>query len=310
MWRFYWAGVLLTLCAVASLVANVAAAQAPQIVDVQATNVTDTSAIITWTTCTPGNSTVNYGNTTSLGSSVSESANVTAHSIALGNLTPATLYYYEVISAVPGNTTIDNRCGSYYTFTTYQAPVELAGWAWCTDGGAVYQALFHGYRTMVERTGASGSYSLHVAGNLTLVDLGEVVPLDMYGSRVRSLFYLRQEVTGKSATFEGTWINAANSTYYVATTGVVALPNPTGGNLKTARLCFTTLRTPDVAVALTQPGSFVDDLESMVTRFAKFTDSVLDSLVGTGIRATLGGILTKLATVMAGLRGLGTPYVP
>lgn len=300
---------MLALCIVWSLMASEARAQAPQIVDVQATNVTDTSAIITWTTCSLGNSTVNYGNTTSLGASVFDSGCVTAHSMALGSLIPATLYYYEVISAVPGNTTTDNRCGSYYTFTTYQAPIELAGWAWCTDGGGVYQATFNGYRTMLQRTAASGSYSLHVAGNLTLVELGEVVGLEMYGSRVRSLFYLRQEVTGKSAGFEGTWI-AANSTYYVLTTGVVALPNPTGANLKTARLCFATLRTPDVAVTLTEPGGFVDDLESMVTRFAKAVDSVLDSLVGTGIRATVGGMLAKLATLVAAIRGTGTPYVP
>jgi hypothetical protein len=255
------------------------------------------------------NSTVNHGNTTVLGSSVADGASVTLHALALGNLTPATLYYYEVISGVDGNTT-DDRCGSYYTFTTYQAPIELAGWAWCTDGGAVNQATLEGYRTMLERTGASGSYSLHVAGNLTLIETGEVIPLDMYGSRLRSLFYLRQEVTGKSATFEGTWIDGGNSSYYVSTTGVVALPNPSGTALKTARLCFAVLRTPDVAVTLTEPGSFVGDLESMVTRSAKFVDSVLDSLIGTGIRQTLGNILTKLATLAAGLRGTGTPYVP
>ncbi len=310
MRRLYWAAAVLALCAALSLAADAASAQGPQIVDVQATNITDTSATITWTTCTAGNSTVNYGNTTALLSpSVSDSANVFAHSLALGNLTPDTLYYYEVISGVDGNTT-DDRCGSYYIFTTYQAPIGLAGWAWCTDGGAVNQATLEGYRTMLERTGAPGSYSLHVAGNLTLIETGEVVPLDMYGSRVRSLFYLRQEVTGKSATFEGTWIDAANSTYYISTTGVVALPNPGGAELKTARLCFATLRTTDVAVTLTEPGSFVDDLESMVTRFAKFVDSLLDSLIGTGIRQTLSNILTKLATLAAGLRGMGTPYVP
>jgi phosphodiesterase/alkaline phosphatase D-like protein len=86
-------------------------------------NVTDTSATITWTTDEAADSVVNYGNTTALGSTESDSALVTDHAIGLTNLAPATLYYYEVNSTnAGGNTTVDNNGGAYYTFTTAAPP--------------------------------------------------------------------------------------------------------------------------------------------------------------------------------------------
>jgi hypothetical protein len=300
--------VLLTL-----LLAGTASAQGPAICDVEADNVGNISATITWTTSVPADSTVNYGRTASLGLTASDSANVTDHSILLTNLTPGALYYYEVVSSSGiGNTAVDNNCGNYYTFTTFSHSLVLRGWAWYSYVGYLVPATFEGHASMVNRTHTGNSSSLHVVGNLTL-DLANapdvITELDMYGNRARSLFYLRQEVTGKSASLQGTWIYAGNDTYYVCATGRVTLPNLSGDEFKTARLCFVILRTPDVDVPIASPGgSFVQNMEAIITRFAAFVNTFLDWMAG-GLGTVVSKILFQLTKLMAALRDLGTPYL-
>jgi hypothetical protein len=311
----YWIASILLLVTLTLLLAGTASAQAPAICDVRAVNVGNTSATITWTTSVLANSTVNYGNTTALGLTASDSANVTAHSIALTNLTPATLYYYEVVSSSGiGNTTVDNNCGNYYTFTTFSQSIQLEGWAWYSYTGYLVPATFDGFVTLVDRTHAGNSSSLHVVGNLTLemINAGgnETVELDMYGNRVRSLVYLGQEVTGKSANFAGTWIDAGNSTYYVGISGVLSLPNPGGDKFKTARVCFVVLRTSCVDVPLVAPGgSFAQNLDAIITRLADLLNTFLDWMAG-GLATTVSKILFQLTKIVAALRGaLGTTYI-
>lgn len=98
--------------------------------NIQAKNISSTSAIISWTTDEQSNSTVRYG-TTAPTSEASNSALVTSHSISLTALSKNTLYYYEVQSAdASGNVAADNNNGTYYTFTTLSAnmpPVANAG---------------------------------------------------------------------------------------------------------------------------------------------------------------------------------------
>ena len=306
------AGALLLSVVLALVMVGVAVAQGPEIVDVEAANICDTTATITWTTCESANSTVTYGDTTPPTQTQTKSGNYTSHSIGLAGLNPDTLYYYSVSSTgADGNTTVDDRCSQYYTFTTFSDTLSLDGWGWCTDYAEVVEAELDGCVAIVQRAQAPETYSLHVTGNLTLHRSGgpEVIPIDAYGSRVRSLFYLRQEITGKSASFEGTWMDAAGGQYYIMCTGAVGLPNPGGQSLKTARICFVVLRTPDVEVAIADSGTFVEDIESMATRFVKFIDGVLDSLLGTGFREILSNILEKLAAFVAALRNLGAPYV-
>ena len=70
-----------------------------------ATNITASDATITWTTDELSNSVVEYGLTTSYGSSSSNPANVTSHSIPLTGLAANTLYHYRVKSTdAAGNT--------------------------------------------------------------------------------------------------------------------------------------------------------------------------------------------------------------
>jgi len=102
----------------------------PIISNVITTNITSISATVTWTTNEPSNSVVNYGKTTLLGSTISDAAMVTSHSVNLTGLEKNTVYYYEVQSTdASGNTATDNNNGAYYTFTTLenQPPIANAG---------------------------------------------------------------------------------------------------------------------------------------------------------------------------------------
>lgn len=93
----------------------------PVISNVASGSITTNSALITWTTDEPSNSVVEYGLTTSYGSSTSNATNVTSHSIALSGLSASTLYHYRVKSTdAAGNTAtgVDN------TFTTGTASVS------------------------------------------------------------------------------------------------------------------------------------------------------------------------------------------
>ncbi|OGS24644.1 MAG: hypothetical protein A2297_07005 [Elusimicrobia bacterium RIFOXYB2_FULL_48_7] len=71
----------------------------PVISNISVTNITQTEAVITWTTDRPATSQVNYGRTTSYGKyTMEDSALVTDHSVMLTGLTPAAGYHYRVIT--------------------------------------------------------------------------------------------------------------------------------------------------------------------------------------------------------------------
>ena len=91
----------------------------PAISGVTASDVTETTAKISWTTDEPSDSVVNYGTTTALGSTASDAMLVISHSVTLTGLAAQTTYYYEVQSTdAAENTSVDNNCGLCYTFTT------------------------------------------------------------------------------------------------------------------------------------------------------------------------------------------------
>ena len=94
---------------------------APTISGRTATNITGNSAQITWTTNEAATSQVEYGLTTSYGSSTPLDATlVTAHSVALTGLAPNTTYNYRVRSIdAAGNETVSANS----TFKTAAAPI-------------------------------------------------------------------------------------------------------------------------------------------------------------------------------------------
>jgi Glucodextranase, domain B/IPT/TIG domain/Carboxypeptidase regulatory-like domain/FG-GAP repeat/Fibronectin type III domain len=93
----------------------------PGYANLTVTNITTDSATIHWTTNQLTNSLVSYGPTPAYGSSVSDSAYVTAHNISLVGLTSNTIYHFKVTSVMSGGTSISS---SDLTFQTL-APINL-----------------------------------------------------------------------------------------------------------------------------------------------------------------------------------------
>jgi hypothetical protein len=87
----------------------------PVIASVAVSSVTSVSAVIGWLTTEPSTSVVEYGTTTSYGSTANNLSLVTNRAITLGSLTPNTLYNYRVRSAdASGNV----ATSSNFTFIT------------------------------------------------------------------------------------------------------------------------------------------------------------------------------------------------
>lgn len=88
---------------------------APVISNVQAINITQTSARIIWDTDETADSLTNYGLTIIYTDSVSNGSFVYSHGLDLTGLTPDTVYHFQVISSDPfGNTAVSGD----YTFKT------------------------------------------------------------------------------------------------------------------------------------------------------------------------------------------------
>jgi hypothetical protein len=88
---------------------------APVITSVMVSNITTSSATITWTTDQAASSQVNYGLTSAYGSSSQlGSSLVTGHSVVLNGLTPGTTYDFDVVSASSSGT----GTSANYTFVT------------------------------------------------------------------------------------------------------------------------------------------------------------------------------------------------
>ena len=103
---------------------QLALAAGPEISNVQAEDITATTAIITWTTNTSSDGEVYYGKTTPPMKHEPGSAGVFEHSITIGldpdPLEPDTKYYYFVESTDTYGTTTDDNGSAYYYFTTLE----------------------------------------------------------------------------------------------------------------------------------------------------------------------------------------------
>ncbi len=94
----------------------------PVITNIQAINITDSSARIIWDTDQGATSVVEYGLTNAYGLSLSNSSLVFSHGLDLTFLSPSTTYHFRVSSTnQTGNQTVSND----YTFTTLNAPPLL-----------------------------------------------------------------------------------------------------------------------------------------------------------------------------------------
>jgi hypothetical protein len=96
----------------------------PAISAVTASGITSTGATITWTTDQNSTSAVNYGTTSSYGSTTSGTGSVMSHSVTLTGLTAGTTYDYDVTSV--NGSTASATSGNFSFLTTPVAPVISA----------------------------------------------------------------------------------------------------------------------------------------------------------------------------------------
>ncbi|MCK5310269.1 MAG: pre-peptidase C-terminal domain-containing protein, partial [Thermoplasmata archaeon] len=87
----------------------------PVISSVSVSSITSNSATITWSTNEPASSIVEYGTTTSYGSSKTGTSGVTSHSVALSNLLASKTYHFRVKST---DASVNTATSSDNVFTT------------------------------------------------------------------------------------------------------------------------------------------------------------------------------------------------
>jgi hypothetical protein len=103
---------------------GMATSPAPIISSVVAGAITNTSATITWTTDQASSSQVNYGTTTSYGSSSARNPTlVTSHSVTLTGLTAGTTYNFGVVSANASSVSSTSANSTFTTTGSVSAPV-------------------------------------------------------------------------------------------------------------------------------------------------------------------------------------------
>jgi phosphodiesterase/alkaline phosphatase D-like protein len=206
---------------------------APPVISAVACAVSGTSATITWITDQPSSSLVNFGTSTSYGSSSSSSsALVTSHSITIAGLTPGTTYNFQVVSANAGGTATASANNTFATpaavLPSQAAPYVgyVAFWgvtsssvavSWSTDELATTQLAF----------GTSSSL-----GQLTALDSTLVVAhgATLTGLKPGTTYYFVAQstnasgVTGYSQTYSFTTLSSALVPF---TTPKAAVSSPT-----------------------------------------------------------------------------------
>jgi len=96
------------------------------IVSEPSTSITSTTATITWTTDENTNTTLNYGTSESVSSSIINASLATSHSVYIESLSASTLYYYNITGCDAAGNCVTNGT---YSFTTSDADSS-------TDGGS------------------------------------------------------------------------------------------------------------------------------------------------------------------------------
>ncbi|HPQ40537.1 MAG TPA: dockerin type I domain-containing protein, partial [bacterium] len=111
----------------------------PVISGVTVTEITDSTALVTWTTEEPSDSVVTYGTAMPPVNVVTDEQMVLIHEVLLTNLEQCTGHVFMVGSTdAAGNETVDNNSGAYYGFTTWEL-VAYINETMDTDPGWTYE---------------------------------------------------------------------------------------------------------------------------------------------------------------------------
>jgi hypothetical protein len=189
-----------------------------------------------------------------------------------------------------------------------QVSLALSGWGWCLAYRDVANVAMDLNGTMIPRADAPEIADLYLTGTLTfnLSSRTDTFDLELRGTKVRSLFFLRQVSGGAEplmAEFEGTWLSTDN---YVACEGRLAIPAPN----HVAKPYIFVLRTTDTSVSTAEPGGWVGDWDFIVQKSTLAFDEIADRITQSGeeVKQLLGDVLTQVAVIFREVRKLGTPY--
>jgi len=189
------------------------------------------------------------------------------------------------------------------------ATITLTGWGWCVAYREIANVSVVLDGSTIPRESTDNVADLYLTGTLTfnLEDRTDEFDLELRGTRVRSLFFLKQVSGGDTpliAEFEGTWLS---ETDYVACEGRVAITAPN----HVAKPYFFVLRTEDAEVPSRLTGDWVADVDFMVGKLTSAFDTIADELStgGSMIQANLGTLLTNIAVIAREVRSFGIPYL-
>jgi hypothetical protein len=196
------------------------------------------------------------------------------------------------------------------SFSLEEVPLPLiSGWGWCLAYKDVGDVTLDLAGSMIPRANASEVVDLHLVGTLEFSIPGktDTFELELWGTRVRSLFFLKQVEGGTNplvAEFEGFWL-AEND--YIACEGRLAITTPN----HTAQPYAFVLRTGGVDVPSREPGGWVGNIEFIIQKGVFALDRVGDRLAqgGVVIKDLLGTVLTQVAVIVREVRKLGIPYI-
>ena len=198
----------------------------PTISNIQTSNITSTSVIISWTTDQQSSSQVNYGLSAAYGGVATNGGPpVTAHSVPVSGLNAGTTYYFDVVSA---NTAGISATSAGNTFTTAQltnSPPPNVGYV-----------AFWG----INNSGVTISWSTDVPANTQLAygttpALGQLTPVQsaltnshgvvLTGLNSGTTYYFVAQSTGANGA------TGQSTTYSFTTTGTQTTPAPVISNV-------------------------------------------------------------------------------
>ena len=187
--------------------------------------------------------------------------------------------------------------------------ITLTGWGWCLAYREIANVSVVLDGSAMPRGSTDNIQDLYLTGTLTfnLADRTDEFDLELRGTRVRSLFFLKQVSGGDNpiiAEFEGTWLS---ETDYVACEGRIAVPAPN----HVAKPYFFVLRTEDAEVPSRLTGDWVADADFIIGKLTSAFDTVADELAvgGSMLKENLGTLLTNIAVIAREVRSLGIPYL-
>ncbi len=182
------------------------------------------------------------------------------------------------------------------------AALSLTGWGWCLAYMEVGNATANLTGTLVPRAGAPEISDIYLSGNIqfNLAEITDTFDLELRGTKVRSLFFLKQVSGGDNpliAEFEGTWLE---ETDYVACQGRLAVPVPN----HVAKPYVFVLRTRDSEVQSGERGNFVENVEFAIRKGALAFNEMSDRLAegGDQIKELVGTVLTQVAVMFREVR--------